>query len=238
MGKRIISRRRGRGTFRYRSPSHRFKAEVKHLSLSDKKITGTVIDLIHCSGHTAPLAKIRYDDESISYIFTAEKMSVGDKIEIGKSAQIKIGNTLPISDIPEGTDVYNIEGLPGDGGKFVRAAGVTAKVLTRSQNSITVLMPSKKTKEFSPYCRATIGIIAAGGKKDKPFIKAGNKWHAMRARGRLYPKTSAVAMNPVDHPFGSGRGRHEGKSTTSSKNAPPGRKVGQIGARRTGWKRR
>jgi len=84
---------------------------------------------------------------------------------------------------------------------------------------------------------ATIGIVAGGGRTDKPFVKAGNRWHAMRARGKLYPITSAVAKNAVDHPFGSGRGRHMGKPSVPPRFAPPGRKVGQIHAKRTGRKR-
>ena len=82
-----------------------------------------------------------------------------------------------------------------------------------------------------------IGVAAGSGRSEKPFVRAGKKWFAMRARGRLYPKTAAVAMNAVDHPFGSGRGRHMGKPSVPPRNAPAGRKVGQIKARRTGWKR-
>ena len=237
MGKRIIARRRGRGNFRYRAPSHRYLSDVLYKPMKEQVITGKIIRMVHCPGHSAPLAKVRYDDGTKGYIFTAENMFIGDRIEMGKNVQIKLGNTLLLGNIPEGTNIFNIEGLPGDGGKFVRSAGVTAKVLAKTEKTVTVEMPSKKKKDFSINCRATVGIIAGGGKKDKPFVTAGNKYLAMRARGRLYPKTAAVAMNPNDHPFGSGRGRHEGKSTTSSKWAPPGRKVGQIGARRTGRKR-
>ena len=95
-------------------------------------------------------------------------------------------------------------------------------------------MPSRKEVDFNSSCRATVGIVSGGGRLEKPFIKAGNRWHAMRARGRLYPITSAVAMNAVEHPFGSGRGRHMGKPSVAPRHAPPGRKVGQVRARRTG----
>ena len=98
-------------------------------------------------------------------------------------------------------------------------------------------MPSKKEKEFNANCRATIGVVAGGGRLEKPFLKAGKKWHAKRARGKLYPVTSAVAMNAVEHPFGSGRGRHMGKPNVAPRHAPPGRKVGLVRPRRTGRKR-
>ncbi|MDP3027247.1 MAG: 50S ribosomal protein L2 [Nanoarchaeota archaeon] len=237
MGKRITSRKRGKGSSRYRSPSHRFLTKIKYIPLSEKTLTGTVTDLVNCPGHTAPLAEISYDNGTKGYLFATEKMFVGDKIAIGREAIIKNGNVLPLGLIPEGASIVNIEGSPGDGGKFVRSSGVFAKILAKTDKTALVNLPSKKQKEFNLNCRATIGVLAGGGRKEKPFVKAGKKWHAMRARGRLYPKTAAVAMNAFDHPFGSGRGRHEGKSTVPPRNAPPGRNVGQIRARRTGRKR-
>lgn len=232
MGKRIIAQRRGRGG-RYVSPSHRFKAGVKHIS---KDITGRVIDIIHCPGHTAPLAQVKYGDSS-SYILCPEGIMVGDLVSIGNKVDIKNGNTTFLKNIPEGSLVYNIESIPGDGGKFVRSSGTSARLVSKTKDSVKLILPSKNEKLLNPNCKATIGVVAGGGRLEKPFVKAGKKWHAMRARGRLYPKTSAVAMNAVDHPFGSGRGRHEGKPTIAPRFAPPGRKVGQVAARRTGKKR-
>jgi len=104
--------------------------------------------------------------------------------------------------------------------------------------SMPFVLPSKKQKSFLPECRATIGIISGSGKKEKPFVKAGTRHHLMRAKGKLYPRTSGVAMNAVDHPFGSGRGRHIGKSQIAPRFAPPGRKVGMIRARRTGRRKK
>ena len=108
----------------------------------------------------------------------------------------------------------------------------------KSPKSITVELPSKKQKTFLPDCRATIGVIAGSGKQEKPFVKAGTRYHAMKAKGKLYPRTSGVAMNAVDHPFGSGRGRHMGKSQIPPRFASPGRKVGMIRARRTGRRKK
>ena len=133
--------------------------------------------------------------------------------------------------------INNIELIPGDGGRFARASGTFARIVGKTEEGVMVILPSKKQVTLNPGCKATIGVISGGGRREKPFVKAGKKWHAMRARGRLYPETSAVAMNAVDHPFGSGRGRHIGKPKTPKRNAPPGRKVGQVSARRTGMKR-
>ena len=235
MGKRIISQRRGRATRRFIAPSHRYFAEAKHKTLNNEKnYFGKVVELAHSVSHSAPIAIIQYEDGEIGHIIAPDGISVGDIIYTGRNTEIKVGNTLPLSDIPDGTLVYNIESKQGDGGKFVRASGTFAKILNKAGNKVKVLMPSKKEIEFSFSCRATVGIVAGGGRLEKPFIKAGNRWHAMRARGKLYPIVSAVAMNAVEHPFGSGRGRHMGKPSVAPRHAPPGRKVGQVRARRTG----
>jgi len=238
MGKRIISQRRGRGkSSLYKASSHRYKARVKYLPLTDKPIKAKVEDIGHCPGHNAPLILIRYEDGRRDYLFATEGICVGDEITIGENATIKNGNILPLSKIPEGTLVHNVEALPGDGGKFVRSSGVFARVANKTENKVTLIMPSKKKKEFDIKCRAGIGVVAGGGRKEKPFVKAGKRYYAMKARGRLYPITSKVAMNANDHPFGSGRGRHAGRPTVAPKNAPPGQKVGKIRARRTGKKK-
>ncbi len=234
MGKRITSQKRGRGTRRYIAPSHRFFATAKHKGLSDNNLFGSVIDLVHSVSHSAPLALVKYDDGETCYIVAPEGIAIGDVILSGKSNELKIGNTLELGSLPEGTSVYNIESKRGDGGKFIRASGVAGKVLAKTGDKVVVLMPSKKEKMFSSNCRATIGMVAGGGRLEKPWVKAGKRWHAMRARGKLYPITSAVAMNAVEHPFGSGRGRHMGKPSIAPRDAPPGRKVGQVRARRTG----
>ncbi len=242
MGKRIISQRRGRGTSTYKSPSHRYKGTVKHRPLDTlektESIKGKIIDLVHCPGHSAPLAKVRYEDGTKTYIFAPLNIKVGTEIESGAKASTTEGNTLPLENIPEGTFIYNIETQPGDGGKLVRCSGTFARVVSHLKNKTTIMLPSKKQRKFDSRCRATIGVISGSGRVDKPFVKAGKKMLAMRARNKLYPRTSGVAMNAVDHPFGSGRGRHAGKPTTTSRDAPPGRKVGMIGARRTGRKKR
>lgn len=238
MGKRIIQRRRGKGSLTYTSNSHRYKGEIKHRIYDERErndvVKGKIVDLIHCPGHSAPLAKVKYETGEEVLIAAPLGSQVNQEVQSGIKSEIKDGNTLPLKSIPDGTNVYNIELKPGDGGKLVKASGGFAKVLGRVKDKILVRLPSKKQKEFSLDCRATIGVVGGGGRGDKPFIKAGRRWHAMKARGRLYPQTSGVAMNAIDHPFGSGRGRHVGKPTVAPRNAPPGRKVGQIRASKTG----
>jgi large subunit ribosomal protein L2 len=130
--------------------------------------------------------------------------------------------------------VCNVERQPGDGGKFARASGVSAQLLTHDRKVAVVKLPSGEVKRLSPSCRATVGVVAGGGRPEKPFVKAGNKHHKMRARGTKWPRVRGVAMNAVDHPFGGGGRQHPGQPKSVSKNAPPGRKVGDIASKRTG----
>ena len=242
MGKNLKLQARGKGSPTYRAHSFRWVVAVKHRAYDDIErssvLHGQVIDLVDCPGHIAPLAKIRYDNKEIGYIFAPLGMRVNDTVASGINAPAKVGNTLPLQKIPEGTEIYNLEIKPADRGKLVRTAGCFAKIIQSLDSKILVELPSKKQKLFDPKCRATIGVIAGGGRLEKPFVKAGKVHHAMRARGKLYPVTSGVAMNAVDHPFGCGRGRHIGKPKTVSRFSPPGAKVGSVAARRTGRKRK
>ena len=240
MGKRIITQRRGRGTSTYKAHSHRWKYTVKHRTYDhiekEGVVQGRVVDLFHTSGLNAPLAKLQFENGETQVIFASVGMSVNDTISSGFAAEAKRGNTLPLKNIPEGTMVYNIESHVADGGSYVRTSGGSAKVVGMLKGKMQLIFPSKKQRSFDPLCRATVGEVAGSGKKDKPLIKAGKAHGRMKAKGKLYPRTSGVAMNAVDHPFGSGRGRHVGKPKTAPRFAPAGRNVGLIKARRTGKK--
>ena len=235
MGKRIISQNRGRGTPTYRAPSHKFKAALKHPRVDEKEtLSGTVIDIEHDPARSAPIAKVAFENGEESFILAPEGTFVGEIMSFGVEAEIKPGNTLPLSEIPEGIPICNIEANPNSGGQFVRASGVYATLVSRDSSKVIVQMPSGELKWFNPKCRATIGIVAGGGRVDRPFLKAGKKYHKLKARAAKYPRVSGIAMNAIDHPFGGGNRKHPGKPTTVSRNAPPGRKVGHIAARRTG----
>lgn len=233
MGRRIQGQRRGRGTPTFRAPSHRYKANLEHIK-SDDTTTGEVISIEHDPARSAPVALVEYEDGTQRYILVPEGVGTGETVQIGITADIKPGNTLPLAEIPEGIPICNVESRPGDGGRFARASGVNATLITHDRNATVVQLPSGDVKRINPECRATIGVVAGGGRTEKPFVKAGNKHHKLRSRGTKYPRVRGVAMNAVDHPFGGGGRQHPGRPTTVSGDAPPGRKVGSVSARRTG----
>ncbi|MFB6200008.1 MAG: 50S ribosomal protein L2, partial [Candidatus Nanohaloarchaea archaeon] len=229
MGSPIRSQRRGKGSPNYQANSHRGRGDVEHRT---DETVGEVIDIAHDPSRTAPVAVVEFEDGEKRNILAPENLAVGDEIQIGVSAEIKEGNTMPVGEIPEGVPIHNIELQPGDGGKLVKASGTYAFVVTHEADGTRIQLPSKKFKKLDTECRATIGKVAAGGRKDKPFVKAGNKHKAMKARGKPYPKVSAVAMNAVDHPFGGSA--KPGQPKTVSRHASPGSKVGNIGAKSSG----
>jgi large subunit ribosomal protein L2 len=179
-------------------------------------------------GHTAPLARVRYDGQEVLMI-ACDGLQVGQSVTVGEP-NVDRGNTLPLADIPEGTLVYNIEGQPGDGGRYARAAGTTAVVVGHG-DAVVVQLPSGAFKSFHPACRATIGAVAGAGRGDKPFTKAGKKWHSFRSFSKAPLTVRGVAKNPVDHPHGGGSHQHVGRPSTVGYDAPPGRKVGRLSPR-------
>jgi len=237
MGKRIVSQNRGKGTPTYTAPSHKYKAELRHLKFSDSNVVAEVVDIDHDPARNAPIALVKCPDGSEQYIIATEGLGTGEVVEAGPTAAIKPGNITFLKNIPEGTPICNVESQPGDGGKFARASGTFALVVAHEEDRVLVQMPSGQLRWFNPYCRAMIGVVAGGGRTDKPFIKAGKKYYKMKSKAAKWPRVRGVAMNAVDHPFGGGKHQHTGKPKTVSRNAPPGRKVGSIAARRTGVRR-
>ena len=229
MGKRIISQRRGRGTHTYKVRRKAFRFKVQYPQKLEGE--GEVIKLFNSSAHTAPLAKIKYEKGTF-YIPATKGMFEGQKIKFS-GKEIKEGNITELKNIPMKTSIYCIESRPGDGGKFMKSGGNSATVNKIIENSIFILFPSKKEKKLNLNCRAIIGVSAGHGRLDKPVIKAGKKHHIKKAKSKLWPRTSAVKMNAIDHPFGSGRGKNV-KSKIAKRNAPPGRRVGLLRPRRTG----
>ncbi len=229
MGKRIKSRRRGKGTTVYRSPSHRHLTPAQLPKLKSGR--GRVVDLVHDPGHSAPMAKMTWNDGRVRYMIASEGLRVGQEVLMGDDAPIKIGNILPLKEIPEGTPIYHIEAKPLDGGKFVRAGGTSAIIVSRGKD-VTIQLPSGSFKNLSGQCRAIVGMAGGGGRPDLPFAKAGNKVHAIRSKAIYYPVVSGVAMSPVNHPHGGGGHQHVGKPSTVSKHAPPGQKVGRMSSRK------
>ncbi len=233
MGKRIIQQARGKGSNTYRVRRKAFVYRLKYPNRMEGE--GFVIRLINSSGHSAPLAKIKYS-EGVFYIPAFQGMTENQKISFG-SKDVSPGNIMMLKDIPVKTNVYCIESRPGDGGIFIKTAGSSAVVSKVIGDDIFLLMASKKEKKFNKECRAIVGTIAGAGRLEKPIVKAGKMHFIKKTRNKLWPRTSAVKMNAVDHPFGSGRGKRI-KSKIAKRNAPPGARVGLIRPRRTGRRKK
>jgi large subunit ribosomal protein L2 len=238
MGKNLTQQKRGKGSPRYRAPSFRYVGKVEYPSPKKETVNGMVRDLMHCPGHSSPLAKVEYENKEQGFVLAPEGVKVGDSFAMGESVPLKSGNILPLKDIPEGTPIYNLESNVGDGGKFVRSSGTFAKIITKLGKNIIVELPSRKRRTFNENCRATIGVIAGAGRLDKPFLKAGRKYFAMKAKNKMWPIVSGTSMNAVAHPYGGHSSNRHKTSFATSRNAPPGRKVGKIAPRRTGRTKR
>jgi len=204
-------------------------------------IQGKVTDLVHDAGRGAPLAVVSFRNP-IKYktdknlMVAAEGMYTGQFVYAGKSAKLAVGNILPLGSMPEGTIVMNVECLPGDRGKLARASGNYATIVTHDADKGVshVRLPSGMRKTISSRSRAMVGVVAGGGRIDKPLLKAGRAHWKWKMKRNGWPKVRGVAMNPVEHPHGGGNHQHIGKPSTVKRGTPPGRKVGLIAARRTG----
>lgn len=241
MGKRIRVQRRGRGGPTYRASTHKRVAPVQY-PLTTKEhletvVKGVVEDFLHDPGRGSPLALIRFENGETCYTVVPEGVYVDQQIQMGGRASNEVGNILPVGRIPEGTMVCNIELHPGDGGKIARSSGAYATVVAHTPQGTIIKLPSGKTKYLNDHCRATIGVISGAGRTEKPFLKAGAKFHLMKAKGHKYPRTRGRAMIAAVHPYGSSK-KSARKVTTVSRHAPPGQKVGLIAAKSAGQKKR
>ncbi len=235
MGKRIISRRRGAGTFTYRSPSHRHHGPVRLPDIS-LRVEGTVTALVHAPGRSSPVAEVRADDGKVFRLVAPAGAATGDRVALG-AGPLARGSVLPLGQIPDGTLVSNIEIQPNDGGKMMRAAGTSALIVAREASTVTLQLPSGAFKRVHINCRAQIGPVAGGGRGERPFTKAGKKVLAYQSLAKAPFKVRGVAMNPVNHPFGGGAHQHVGRPSTVSSGTWPGAKVGRFGPRRKRAKR-
>lgn len=195
-----------------------------------------VVNIVHERGREYPLLKADVAGKRF-FIPAVLGATVGSTIQIGPQASVASGNVLPLTNIPEGTQVCNIERYNGDGGRLVRNAGGSATLFANSPTGSVVRLPSGKAINLPLGCRASVGVISGAGRVDKPFLRAGPRFHLKKSKGKMYPRMRGIAMAAVYHPFGGGRHQHPGKSTSTSRNAPPGRKVGLIAPKKTGRKR-
>ncbi len=235
MGKRLYSQRRGRGT-------NTFKAKLKgiksaYLLQNNELMNGEVIEFIKDTGRNAIMMKVSFGEGQEEMVVAPEGAYLGQKIQQGSGAQIEIGNVAPLETLPEGCPIFNIEKVVGDGGTIAKNSGAYALILSKDKNKATIKLPSGKLIVLPLTGRAMIGNASAGGRESKPFVKAGAKFYAMKSKKLFWPIVRGVAMNAVDHPFG-GAQHHPGKSKSTSRNAPVGRKVGSIASSRTGRRKK
>jgi len=245
MGRVIRAQRRGRPNGVFRSHTIGRAGQPKHRALdyAERKgyIKGVVKEIIHDKGRGAPLARVvfrnQYKFKKDRELFIAvEGMYTGQFLYAGRKATLSIGNILPIGLMPEGTIICNVEGKLADRGKIARCSGNYATVIAHNPDEgvTRVKLPSGHKKLLPSTCRAMVGVVAGGGRVEKPLLKAGRAFHKYKARRNKWPRVRGVAMNPVDHPHGGGNHQHIGHPSTTRRDAPPGRKVGLIAARRTG----
>ncbi len=242
MGKRIRVQRRGRGGQNFRASTHKRVAPAKYPALSPKEIldsaiSGVIEALVHDPGRGSPLSLVKFENGLSCYTVTPEGVFSGQQIQLGGKAPSEIGNIVPLGKIPEGTLICDLELRPGDGGKMAKSSGAYATVVGHTPQGTMIRLPSGRTRYVNDYCMATIGVISAAGRIEKPFLKAGEKFHLMKAKGHKYPRTSGRKMVPAVHPYGSSK-RSARRTTTTSHGAPPGQKVGLIAARGPGQKKK
>jgi large subunit ribosomal protein L8e len=244
MGRVIRAQRKGAGGI-FKSHTKLRKGAAKHRALDFSErhgyLKGVVKEIIHDPGRGAPLARVAFRDPYKYRIITetflaAEGMYTGQFVYVGKKANLTVGNVLPLSAMPEGTIICNVEEKAGDRGKLARASGNYVTVIGHNadEGKTRLKLPSGAKKVVSSSSRAMIGLVAGGGRIDKPILKAGRAYHKYKVKRNSWPKTRGVAMNPVEHPHGGGNHQHIGHASTVSRWSPPGKKVGLIAARRTG----
>merc|ERR1712167_488301 len=214
MGRVIRGQRKGAGSvFKAHTKHRRGPAKFRNLDFAERSgyIKGVVKQIVHDPGRGAPLAVVHFHDPY--------------RCKIRKEVFVAA----------EGTTICNVENKAGDRGSFARASGDYATVISHKEEGrkTTLKLPSGVRKTVSSKSRGMIGIVAGGGRLDKPLLKAGRAYHKFKAKRHSWPTCRGVCMNPVDHPHGGGNHQHVGHATTVRGDCAPGQKVGLIAARRT-----
>ena len=195
----------GRITIRHRGGGHKRNYRIIDFKRDKTGIPAKVAAIEYDPNRSARIALLHYSDGEKRYILAPLGLQLDDIVESGPNADIKPGNTLPLSNIPLGTQIHNIELRMGKGGQIVRSAGAYAQLMAKENAYALVKLPSGEVRMVLLKCRATIGQIGNVGHENKSLGKAGRKrWVGRR------PKVRGVAMNPVDHPMGGGEGRSSG----------------------------
>jgi large subunit ribosomal protein L2 len=195
----------GRITCRHRGGGHKRHYRIIDFKRDKTGIPARVASIEYDPNRSAHIALLNYVDGEKRYILAPAQLSVGDTLLSGPDADIKPGNTLPMSAIPLGTHIHNIEMRRGKGGQMVRSAGTFAQLMAKEDRYVLVKLPSGEVRMVLSECTATIGQVGNVEKANLSLGKAGRKrWLGLR------PRVRGVAMNPVDHPMGGGEGRSSG----------------------------
>jgi len=244
MGRVIRTQRKGKTKiFESHTRTRKGAAKLRNLDFAEREgyIKGLVKEVIHDPGRGAPLAKVsfrnqyRYKIDKMTMV-AVEGMHTGQFIYCGKNAQLDVGNVMPIAKMPEGAVISSVEQKAGDRGRMAKASGASCIIVGHSDDGkrTRIRLPSGSRRSLPSTSRAMLGVVAGGGRLDKPVLKAGNNYWKYKVKRNSWPKVRGVAMNPVEHPHGGGNHQHVGHPTTCYRGAPPGMKVGLIAARRTG----
>ena len=207
--------RQGKMTMRYIGGGHKRQYRIIDFLRNKDGIIATVKTIEYDPNRSARIALVVYADGEKRYIVAPNGLKVGQKIESGKGIAPETGNALPLSEIPLGTLVHNIELRPGQGAAMARSAGTYAQLTAREGDHAILRLPSGEVRMVLTSCRATIGSVSNPDHNLEAHGKAGrNRWLGRR------PRTRGVAMNPVDHPMGGGEGRASGGHPRSRKGIP------------------
>ena len=195
----------GRITSRAKGAGHKKRYRIIDFLRNRDDIKGKVERIEYDPNRSSYIALIKYEDNSRNYIICPQNLKIGDEITSGNNKEIKIGNCMPLKDIPAGSQVHNVELVEGNGGKLARSAGASVILSGIDDEHAIIKLSSGETRKVRANCRATIGVVSNPDQKNIKIGKAGrNRWRGKR------PQSRGVAMNPVDHPHGGGEGKTSG----------------------------
>ena len=206
----------GRITVRHRGGGAARKYRLVDFNRMERDIPGKVVSVEYDPNRNARIALVSYQNGAKRYILAPEKIEIGSIVISGESVEVKVGNCLPLRNVPLGFTIHNVEITPGSGGKFARSAGTSVQLVAKEGEHVTLRMPSGEMRMVHKDCWATVGVLGNADHKNVSIGKAGRTRH----RG-FRPTVRGMAMNPVDHPRGGGEGRS--KSGTQAGLSPWGK---------------
>lgn len=192
----------GKITVRHRGGGAKRKYRIIDFKRNKLDVPGTIFSIEYDPNRTANIALVNYSDGEKRYILAPNGLKVGDVIVSGESSDIKLGNALPLINMPMGTVIHNIEMRPGKGGQLARSAGASAQILGREGSYVLIRLKSGETRKILGTCKATVGEV---GNLDKELVKIGKAGRTRHMGFR--PTVRGSVMNPNDHPHGGGEGR-------------------------------